>query len=54
MDDPQRRREPYEKPVIQRIRIVPEEMAVVGCKTASSLTGPTTGCAKSVCKFKGS
>jgi hypothetical protein len=37
-------KEPYQKPEVQRITLVAEEMAVAGCKTPSSHTGPYTGC----------
>jgi hypothetical protein len=47
-------REPYERPKVVRVRIVPGEMAVTGCKTATSRTGPTTGCFASNCKIVGS
>lgn len=47
-------REPYEKPLIQRIRMVAEELAVTGCKTRTSPTGPTAGCYKAMCRTLGS
>jgi len=40
-------KQPYQRPEIRRISIVPEEMAAAGCKTLTSMAGPTkAGCAK--------
>ena len=47
-------REPYEPPAVERVKLVRGEMAVVGCKTATSAMGPTTGCVISMCKNAGS
>jgi hypothetical protein len=48
-------RKPYQKPAIRRINIVPEEMAVAGCKTQTSKKGPTgNGCFNAMCKNVGS
>lgn len=47
----------YEPPKIYRIRIAGDELAVAGCKTATSGGGPNPpGCTKSVpiCKNAGS
>jgi len=45
---------PYEAPKIFRVRIAGDELAVAGCKTASS-SGPRPGsCLKSFCKNAGS
>jgi hypothetical protein len=48
------RREPYEPPSILRVKLVKGELAVAGCKTQTSRTGPTTGCFRSNCKNRGS
>ncbi len=46
---------PYEAPKIFRIRIAGDELAVAGCKTSASGSGPNPGgCTKSVCKNAGS
>jgi hypothetical protein len=47
-------RERYERPKVVRVRIVPDEMAVTGCKTRTSITGPTLGCQRSACRTIGS
>jgi hypothetical protein len=47
-------REPYQRPKVTRVRIVPGEMAVTGCKMRDSLTGPTSGCFRSSCRTPGS
>lgn len=54
MAETSKRREPYEAPAVERVKLVRGEMAVVGCKTASSTMGPTTGCVLSMCKNAGS
>ena len=36
-------REPYQRPKVVRVRIVPGEMAVTGCKMRTEQTGPTVG-----------
>jgi hypothetical protein len=48
------RREPYQAPAILRVKLVKGELAVAGCKTQTSRTGPTTGCFRSNCKNRGS
>jgi len=48
------RREPYQPPAILRVKLVKGELAVAGCKTQTSRTGPTTGCFRSNCKNRGS
>ncbi len=47
-------RQPYEAPAVRKIQIVPEELAVTGCKTRPFRTGPTTGCMRSNCMRIGS
>jgi hypothetical protein len=47
-------RELYERPKVVRVRIVPGEMAVSGCKTRTSATGPTLGCQRTACRSIGS
>lgn len=47
-------RETYERPKVVRVRIVSGEMAVTGCKTRTSITGPTTGCFRANCRTVGS
>lgn len=48
-------RKPYEKPMIRRINVVPEEMAVAGCKTQTAKKGPSgNGCFFAMCKNVGS
>jgi hypothetical protein len=44
----------YERPKVVRVRVVPGEMAVTGCKTRTSSTGPTLGCQRSACRSIGS
>ena len=44
-------RRPYEAPKVFRVRVAGDELAVSGCKTNVSATGPTAGgCFKSNCK----
>ena len=44
-------RRPYEAPQVFRVRVAGDELAVAGCKTASSGSGPNPGgCFKSNCK----
>ena len=45
---------PYESPVIRKVKLVKEELAVAICKTQAARTGPTTGCFRANCKAKGS
>jgi hypothetical protein len=47
-------REPYERPRVLKVRVVPEEMAVTGCKTATEVRGPTLGCQRTNCRRVGS
>jgi hypothetical protein len=47
-------RETYERPKVVRVRIVSGEMAVTGCKTRTSTTGPTLGCQRTSCRSIGS
>ena len=47
-------REPYERPRVLKVRVVPEEMAVTGCKTATEVRGPTLGCQRTNCRRIGS
>ena len=47
-------KEPYERPAVIRVRIVPEEMAVTGCKVAAGNIGPTLGCQRTNCRAIGS
>ena len=56
MESQPKPREPYEPPTIQRIQIVPEELAAVGCKQIKGM-GPTVLCATTpggICKVPGS
>jgi len=45
---------PYEPPQIHKVVLVRDELAVTGCKTQVSATGPTTGCFRSACRDIGS
>ena len=47
-------KQPYAKPAVRTIRIVPGEMAVAGCKTRLSTTGPAVGCVRTSCMSAGS
>lgn len=47
-------RRPYVKPTVRRIKIVADELAVTGCKTQLSRSGPTVGCFRSNCRSVGS
>jgi len=47
-------REPYQRPKVVRVKIVPDEMAVTGCKMRQSATGPTLGCFSTNCRDIGS
>ena len=38
------KKEAYAKPTVVKVRLVPDELAVTGCKAVRSHTGPTTGC----------
>ena len=48
------KRERYERPRVVKVRIVPEEMAVTGCKTLRTFQGPRIGCVRSNCRARGS
>jgi hypothetical protein len=48
------RREPYVPPAVDRIRIVQDEMAVAGCKSATSGVAVSRACRISVCRNRGS
>jgi hypothetical protein len=47
-------REPYEPPVVDRIRIVKNEMAVAGCKTTTVGLASGIACRVSTCRNVGS
>jgi hypothetical protein len=47
-------RKPYVKPTVRRIKLVAEELAVTGCKTRLSRSGPTLGCFRTNCRSIGS
>ena len=47
-------KQPYLPPAVRKIKIVQGEMAVTGCKTRLSTTGPTIGCFRSNCRATGS
>lgn len=47
-------REPYEPPKVVRVKIVPDEMAVTGCKVRNGNVGPTLGCQRTACRAMGS
>jgi hypothetical protein len=47
-------KESYERPRVTKVRVVPGEMAVTGCKTARTVTGPTLGCQRTNCRAIGS
>jgi hypothetical protein len=49
-----KRKEAYEAPEVRKIKIVKGELAVTGCKTRTSTTGPAVGCFRSNCKNIGS
>ncbi len=38
------KKEAYAKPTVVKVRLVPDELAVPGCKTVAAHSGPTTGC----------
>jgi hypothetical protein len=48
------KKEEYEKPAVLRIKLVKGELAVAGCKRATSHVGPSTGCVRSGCRLAGS
>jgi hypothetical protein len=47
-------KEAYQKPAVLRIKLVKGELAVAGCKRATSHVGPSTGCTRSGCQMAGS
>ena len=47
-------REAYERPKVLRVRLVPGEMAVTGCKVRNGNVGPTLGCQRTACRTIGS
>jgi hypothetical protein len=47
-------REPYERPKVVRVRVVPGEMAIAGCKLRTGFVGPNLGCRRSNCRAIGS
>jgi hypothetical protein len=55
MEEPTQR-VPYEPPLIRKVNLVKDELAVAGCKTTSrTVMGPTFGaCSRSMCKKTGS
>ena len=54
MRDRPKRRQPYQRPLVRRIRIVPDELAATGCQTRTSTTVPTVGCFRANCRSIGS
>jgi hypothetical protein len=53
-DKPPPSREPYEPPAVERIRIVANEMAVAGCKSATLGVAVARACRISTCRNVGS
>jgi hypothetical protein len=50
-------REPYEPPEILKVTLVRDELAVTGCKTRGTTTGPVVGCVRGLaggCRSAGS
>jgi hypothetical protein len=48
-------KQPYQRPEIRRVNIVPDEMAAAGCKTQTAKKGPTgNGCFFGMCSTVGS
>jgi hypothetical protein len=48
-------KEAYQPPLVLRVKLVPGEMAVTGCKTRTQTTGPAfPGCRAGVCQQRGS
>lgn len=46
-------REPYQPPEVLRVKLVSDELAVVGCKTLRG-AGPGGTCSRTMCKNVGS
>jgi len=44
---------PYEPPDVVRVKLVPDELAVIGCKTLTG-AGPASSCLRTMCKNVGS
>ena len=51
---PPQPKQAYEKPEVRRVKLVAGEVAATGCKTGSSMMGPTTGCNSGMCLSIGS
>jgi hypothetical protein len=49
---PVRKKEPYEPPEVLRVKLVSDELAVVGCKTLTG-AGPASNCLQTMCKNVG-
>lgn len=47
-------REPYEPPLVDRIRLVRDEMAVAGCKSTQLGVAVARACRVSICRNVGS
>lgn len=49
-------KEKYETPTVRRVRIVPDELAVAGCKVDQTTLGPAANCQQFVfpCRDDGS
>lgn len=47
-------REPYEPPLVERIRLVRDEMAVAGCKSTQLGVAVARACRVSICRNVGS
>jgi hypothetical protein len=46
-------KEPYEPPDVLRVKLVSDELAVIGCKTLKG-AGPASTCLRTMCKNVGS
>jgi hypothetical protein len=46
-------KQPYEPPDVVRVKLVPDELAVIGCKTLKG-AGPASSCVRTMCKNVGS
>jgi hypothetical protein len=46
-------KEPYERPDVLRVKLVSDELAVIGCKTLRG-AGPASSCLRTMCKNVGS
>jgi hypothetical protein len=53
-EEPPPVREPYEPPVVDRIRVVQNEMAVAGCKSSTLGVAQARACRISICRDLGS